>query len=315
MNQTVDRSESKIGAFLVDVVLLGLPLLGLLPMLAVQTRQTLSQNFSLGFPLIWLALLILVIWTPRATTTQTSRYWLSLACLALSVLLGLAATGLFNVFFARLSFGFCFLAWAFVRLGLQSIWRIMGMSLLIFGSMRIPSQINAVLDSWKSYFVIKIASPMLDLFRHFHLYEAPDLRLQNHTFDLGELLNIPMSVQMMVLVSILVSLIASRSLLISLMTAISTAFWTIIATFLFVMIAAILSQNGIDVLQSSYHYRLVVGGLIVGTLILILVSDAFWNAILQPIGAGESQPSLEARLLTSSTALLFGLKPMKHSMT
>ncbi len=62
-------------------------------MLAVQTPQTLSQNFSLGFPVIWLALLILVIWTPRATTTQTSRYWLSLACLASSVLLGLAATG------------------------------------------------------------------------------------------------------------------------------------------------------------------------------------------------------------------------------
>jgi hypothetical protein len=286
MNQTVDRRESKIGALVVDVVLLGLPFLGLLPMLAVQTRQTLSQNFSLGFPVVWLALLMLVIWTRRETTALRSRYWLSLVCLALSVLLGLAATGLFNVFFARISFGFCFLAWAFVRLGSQSIWRAMGMSLLIFGSMRIPSQINAILDSWKNYFVIKIASPMLDLFRHFHLYEAPDLKLQNHTFDLGELLNTPMSVQLMVLVSIIVSLIASRSFLTGLMTAISAAFWTMIAYFLFIMISAILSQNGIDVMQSSYHYGLAIGGLSVGTLILILVSDAFWNAVLQPIGVG-----------------------------
>jgi hypothetical protein len=258
----------------------------MLPMLAVQTRQILSQNYSLGFPIAWLALLILVFRTKRSLTRESSRYWLSLTCILLAVALGLIATALVNGFFARLCFGFCFLAWAFVRLDSASIWRIIGMSLLIFASMKIPSQINGIMDSWKSFAVIKISSPMLDLFKHFHLYEAPDLKLQNHTFDLGELLNTPMSIQTMVLVSFIVGLIGRRSFVTNIVCALSAAFWTIIAYFLFVVITAIFSQNGTDIMQSHFHYRIVLGGLILFNVIMVVISDGFWNSILQPIGVG-----------------------------
>jgi uncharacterized membrane protein len=300
MNQSVERTASKLSSILFDVFLLGLPLFGMLPMLAVQTRQIVSQNFSLGFPIAWIALVILVFRTKRSLASSSSRYWLSLVCILLAVVLGLTATALFNSFFARLCFGFCFLAWAFVRLESASIWRILGMSLLIFASMKIPSQIGGLLDGWKNLVVIKIASPMLDLFKNFHLYEAPDLKLQNHTFDLADLLNTPMSVQMMVLVSIVVGLIGRRSFATNVVCALSAAFWTMIGYFIFVVIAVLLSQNGIDVMQSAFHYRMVLGGLILVNVIMVIISDGFWNSVLQPIGLGG-----ESAVFRSGTANFF----------
>ncbi len=109
-------------------------------------------------------------------------------------------------------------------------------------------------------FVARLASPILDLFRVFHLYESPNLKLREHSFDVQELLLNPVSVQMMIVLSIIVSLLRRRGLMVGLMNCVSAGVWTLIGQLLFLVTIALFSQNAVDLTASRFNLNLCFAG-------------------------------------------------------
>jgi hypothetical protein len=282
-----------------DLFALVLPFFGLLPLLLLQTQQLFTKQYGILFPIAWLALLGFVLSSKRSLAPAGQRTWLSLLFLGMAALAGIASVSLFSPWLAHLAFGCSFLGWGLVRLYPGSIARVFALSLLIFATLPLPGTLEAWTERLEAFSLTKVASPLLDLFKVYHLFEGSDLRLRDHTFPLAELLAHPISVQAMVLLSLILSIFWGRSFVAGLMSCLSAVLWASVGKLAFLIAAAVLSQNQIDVL-SPYRWGLTLSLVALGVILCILISDAFWNAFFQPIRVGE-----EATIFRSNSANFF----------
>jgi hypothetical protein len=282
-----------------DLFALVLPFFGLLPLLLLQVQQLISKQFGMLFPVAWLALLGFVLASKRSIAPQGPRTWLSVVFLGMAALSAIASVSLFSPWLAQLAFGFCFLGWGLIRLYPGSIARVFALSSLIFATLPLPGTLEAWTERLEAFSLTKVASPLLDMFKVYHLFEGSDLRLRDHTFPLAELLSHPISVQAMVLLSLILAIFWRRSLVAGLLSGLSAILWAWVGKLAFLMAAAVLSQNQVDIL-SPYRWGMTLSLVALGVIVCILISDAFWNAFFQPIRVGE-----EATIFRSTSANLF----------
>jgi len=138
----------------------------------------------------------------------------------------------------------------------------------------------------------------LDVFNVYHLYHSPYLALKDHHFEIAQLLGNFFSTQSMVAIALIVSLIWKRPFMTVLLNILSAVVWTVLGKILYLFITAVFSFNGINILDSFWG-SLVILGIFLVFFLMLLASDAFWNAVLSPIRSGDEG------VFRSSTADLF----------
>jgi hypothetical protein len=264
-----------------------MPLIGLLPWLTIETQRLVRTPYSLLFPLGWFILAGLVLFSKRSVTPSRRRSNLALVFLFLALITAFIAVGKFRPALAQAAFAFCFVAWGLVRLHPDRETRTLGLSTLLLATIPLPGGLFRWTESAGLGFVSALAEPVLDLFRIFHLYESPQLKLRDHSFNLRELLNNPISVQAIILLSIASNLLLRRSLAVGLMNVVSAVVWTIVGQLLLILTTASFSQNGSDITTNPTTHNLVLLGIGVFVVAMLLISDSFWNAVLSPIRIGE----------------------------
>ncbi len=130
-------------AILWDLFTLVIPLIGLLPWLAIESQRILRSSYGLLFPIAWLVLAILMLVNKRSVTASPSRQRLAIACLLFALLVGSIAVGKFRPALAQAALGFCFLGWGLVRLYPDTVTRVIALSSLLFMTTPLPEQFSS----------------------------------------------------------------------------------------------------------------------------------------------------------------------------
>ncbi len=286
MTELRTEQSSHIKRLVFDTFALAMPIVGLSPMLLLQVIQLWEKPYAKYLPAAWIFLALLVAFSPKGVTPSRWRTFLGGVSLVVALIIGGAAVAYFSPSIANLSMAFVFLGWALVRLASTSIYRVIGFSMLIFISLPLPFGLDDRLSRFTDEKTMELCSPVLDVFNIYHLYRSPVLSLKDHNFDVYELLANSLSVQLMIGLAILLSLIGKRPLVTAMFSILSACVWTLLGRIIFLFLAANFSFYEIDI-SRGYLNTMVVGVTLTIVMLLIVMSEAFWNAVFKPIRVGD----------------------------
>ncbi len=286
MSDLSQSSSTNSKHFVWDIATLALPIIGLAPMLVLYAMEIWSKPATALMPLCWLALAMLAYYERKSMSQTRWRVLLSYFFLAIAAAVGVASIVFFSPWAANIALAFVFVGWALVRIGPASFPRILALSLLILVCSTLPFGFEAKVTGWTNSLVVRSCSAVLDVFNVYHLYHSPYLALRDHHFEIAELLGNVFSVQSMVAIALVVSVVWRRPFITTSLTVLSALVWTVLGKIFYLFITAVFSSNGINILEFFWG-SLILWGLFFLFFLILLASDAFWNAMLSPIQAGD----------------------------
>ncbi len=272
--------------FVWDVAVLGLPLVGLAPMLMLYAMQLWSKPETMLLPFCWFILILFVYYERKSISTSRWRVLLSYLSLAVALIVGMASVVYFSPRLANLALAMVFIGWALVRLVPARFSRILGLSMLTLVSLSLPFGLEETISARSNSLVVRLCSSVLDVFNVFHLYQFPYLALRDHYFEIAEILRNVFSYHTMVGIALVCSLIWNRPFLTTVLNIVSALVWTLLGKILLLFTTAVFSFNDVDV-STGFMGSLILAIVVLVFFLLMLASDAFWSAVLSPGRAGD----------------------------
>ena len=277
-----------------------LPLLLLLPMLAMEFQLLWQRTAMTFFPIPIFIVACLAAWQIRSPRADEPRrlFFARVSFLIWVGVFGVAAWR-FSPFLAHCSLLFLFMGWATERLGAVPWPRIVAWASLLATSIRLPGEYHSRLQEWFVQQSSAILGSILDGQSIPYLRLANTFNMRGLEFSLSECCTSVYSINALVSVVVLLLLLTHRSLLVSILSLLTVPLWGIVQLVLVLLSITLLkhfserdASHGLDrALVELAAFMVVVG--------CCWATTWFLAKLTLPVPAADSGFEPEFQLLNS----------------
>ncbi len=279
-------------AWLWDLFLLVLPLVGLAPLLIVHGVQLWSRPCFKFIPIAIFCLAIGVLLAEKGVCRERIRRIFAVLFASTGFAMAIYSAWIFSPSIACSAIAVLLVAWGLVRLQFDSWARSICWGLLVATLVPLPKNLDARIESGLNELVASCTSRVLDLFQSYHLLQSPYLAVEKRAINYFEFLDTAFSFRA-IFAFVLVLIIARRRSFLSGVLSLATG---ILATFVgkvvLLALAAYMVNSGV-VWNEGWLWSLLHWGVAFLSIVMASNLESMWGALLAPIKVAGEVVSLD----------------------
>ena len=275
-----------------------LPVLMVAPQLATEFQMLWSSASTRYFVIPIVILCGFVAWHWRSPRVEgVGRVSWARFLIVVAVILFGVAVWRNSPWLAHFSYPFFFAGWALERFGSVAWPRVLGWTLLLATSLRLPSGWDAGVQVWLVRQSSAMLGNVLDGLGIPYLIQTDTFSMRNLEFSVTECCYGFFGVQALASLVVLMVLVSHRSLLVAGLAILSVPFWAIIQNVLLLLSIVLLQHHtGRDASQGVDHWLIQLAAFLT-VAINCWISIWFVSKLMEPVPAADSQFEPEFLLL------------------
>lgn len=256
-------------------ICLGISIVAISPLLAIQMMHLWERPHLQFFPLAWAALVALIALRSKVEwTVSKSRMRLCMAIWLLALLCGGLAVFRFSPWLAEASAILCIVAWGFGRLDSTPKLRWLGWSLLLWVTLPLPGNLDSKFVQRLQTTSSESASNLLDLFGLAHLRQGNLIEIRSGKLFVDEACSGVDSLYSLFAIALVMMLWQRRPFIVGLLTLLSVPLWSWLGNLLrLVSIVVVLDYTQVDLSHGIKHTLLGLMTFAISSLFLFLTLD------------------------------------------
>ncbi|MCY2975770.1 MAG: hypothetical protein NTW52_14005 [Planctomycetota bacterium] len=279
-------------AWLWDLFLLGLPLVGLAPLLAVHGVQLWWRPSFQFFPMAILCLLLGMLLAEKGVCCDRVRRIFAALFASFGFAMTIYSAWIFSPSIACFAIASLWVAWGLVRLQFDSWARSICWGLLVATLVPLPMNLDSRIEAGLNGLVAASTSRVLDLFQSYHLLQSPYLAVEKRAINYFEFLDTAFSFRA-VLAFVLVLIIAKRRSFLSGALSLATGILvTFVGKVVLLALAVYMVNSGV-VWNEGWLWTLLNWGIAFLSIVMVSNLESMWGALLGPIKVAGDVVSID----------------------
>lgn len=275
-----------------DVFLLGLPLVGLAPLLAVHGVQLWWRPSFQFFPMAIFCLAIGMLLAEKGVCRERVRRMFAALFASVGFAMAVYSAWIFSPSIACSAIALLWMAWGLVRLQFDSWARSICWGLLVATLVPFPMNLDTRIESGLNGMGASWTSRVLDLFQSYHLLQSPYLAVEKRAINYFEFLDTAFSFRAL-FAFVLVLIIAKRRSFLSGVLSLATGILVTFVGKVVLLTLAIYMVNSGVVWNEGWLWTLLHWGIAFLAIVMASNFESMWGALLAPIKVAGDVVSID----------------------